>query len=189
MLAISPFAGQKIKGLQQTPHLVLEIAPAGNQTRASQQNSPHLMTGQALDLDLLIPPRAHDLRQPRRVVALLTCIESAEAAWRASRHTTGRPRARNPCHSQVESKPLSSPTRTAPGAFLSINLAIVSGVVPTLFSQTTSPQANGWASNGFDYFSIPLEKTAYAMQSRFQTGKHIAFSVEQHIERSWNATM
>ena len=51
-----------------------------------------------------------------------------------------------------------------------------------------SQYVNGWASNGFDYFSIPLEKTAYAMQSRFQAGEHIPFSVEQHVERSWDAT-
>ncbi len=90
--------------------------------------------------------RQHSLdsgqRHPRRVVALLTRILSAEAARRASRHTTGRPRARNPCHGQVESKPLSSPTRTAEGARFPMNLAIVSGVAPTLVSQTTSPQAS-----------------------------------------------
>ena len=38
--------------------------------RPPQQNRANLVAGQALDLDLPIPPGAHDLRQPRRVVAV-----------------------------------------------------------------------------------------------------------------------
>lgn len=38
----------------------------------------------------------------------------------------------------------------------------------------------GWAQNGFDYFAIPLEQQAYALQGRFETGE--VFSVEQYLE-------
>lgn len=38
----------------------------------------------------------------------------------------------------------------------------------------------GWARNGFDYFSIPLEQQAYALQGRFETGE--VFSVEAYLE-------
>jgi hypothetical protein len=38
----------------------------------------------------------------------------------------------------------------------------------------------GWADNGFDYFSIPLERQAYALQGRFETGE--VFSVEAYLE-------
>ena len=38
----------------------------------------------------------------------------------------------------------------------------------------------GWAENGFDYFAIPLERQAYALQGRFETGE--VFSVEPYLE-------
>ena len=39
----------------------------------------------------------------------------------------------------------------------------------------------GWAENGFDYFSIPLEREAYRLEARFSAGD--VFSVEQAIAR------
>jgi hypothetical protein len=41
----------------------------------------------------------------------------------------------------------------------------------------------GWAENGRDYFSIPLEREAYALQVGFETGGNHPFSVEQAIRR------
>lgn len=38
----------------------------------------------------------------------------------------------------------------------------------------------GWAGNGFDYFSIPLEQQAYALQWRFERGE--LFSVEEYLQ-------
>lgn len=42
----------------------------------------------------------------------------------------------------------------------------------------------GWAQNGFDYFSIPLERQAYDLQRVFETDKQQCFLVELAIERS-----
>ncbi len=41
----------------------------------------------------------------------------------------------------------------------------------------------GWAENGRDYFSIPLEREAYALQGRFERAGGRPFSVEQVIRR------
>ncbi len=40
----------------------------------------------------------------------------------------------------------------------------------------------GWASNGFDYFSIPLERDAYELERQFRFQPHRAFSVEDAVE-------
>lgn len=40
----------------------------------------------------------------------------------------------------------------------------------------------GWASNGFQYASIPLEAIAYLLQSRFESNSPV-FSVEESVER------
>ena len=40
---------------------------------------------------------------------------------------------------------------------------------------------NGWASNGFDYFSIPLERQAYDLQRRFELERNVSFSVEREV--------
>ncbi|MDX1480669.1 MAG: hypothetical protein R3315_03280 [Woeseiaceae bacterium] len=37
----------------------------------------------------------------------------------------------------------------------------------------------GWAYNGFDYFSIPLEREAYRLEARFSVGE--VFSVERSL--------
>jgi Domain of unknown function (DUF4157) len=39
----------------------------------------------------------------------------------------------------------------------------------------------GWAENGFDYFAIPLEKQAYALQHRFDENPSAVFSVHDEI--------
>jgi hypothetical protein len=39
----------------------------------------------------------------------------------------------------------------------------------------------GWADNGFDYFSIPLEQQAYALQHRFDENPSAVFSVHDEI--------
>jgi len=41
----------------------------------------------------------------------------------------------------------------------------------------------GWAANGFDYFSIPLEKDAYELQGRFEASPNQPFSVEAEVAR------
>jgi len=40
----------------------------------------------------------------------------------------------------------------------------------------------GWAQNGFNYASIPLERDAYDLQIKFQQSQNIRFSVENIIE-------
>jgi hypothetical protein len=42
---------------------------------------------------------------------------------------------------------------------------------------------HGWANNGRDYFSIPLEQEAYALQGRFETALGRPFSVEEAIRQ------
>lgn len=42
-----------------------------------------------------------------------------------------------------------------------------------------SQYVRGWAENGFDYFAIPLERQAYALELRFTNGE--VFSVEQIV--------
>jgi hypothetical protein len=68
--------------------------------------------------------------RPRASLAsdLLTLSESAALAWRASRQTTGTPSPLSACQCQVESEPVSRPTRTAPGARAATVAAIASGV-------------------------------------------------------------
>ncbi len=56
-----------------------------------------------------------------------TC--STAVAWRASMHTTGTPARASAWQSQVERKPVSSPTRTTSGARLRTTLASTSGSV------------------------------------------------------------
>ena len=38
----------------------------------------------------------------------------------------------------------------------------------------------GWATNGFDYYAIPLEREAYGLQARFEAGE--VFSVEAELQ-------
>lgn len=44
----------------------------------------------------------------------------------------------------------------------------------------------GWAENNFDYFSIPLEHHAYALQDRFDNAPTSAFDVEAEVRRLMN---
>jgi len=39
----------------------------------------------------------------------------------------------------------------------------------------------GWANNGFDYFAIPLERQAYALQKRFDDSPSVTFSVHDEV--------
>lgn len=39
----------------------------------------------------------------------------------------------------------------------------------------------GWANNGFDYFSIPLEQQAYVLQQRFDENPSAVFSVHDEV--------
>ena len=39
----------------------------------------------------------------------------------------------------------------------------------------------GWAANGYEYASIPLEVDAYALQGRFETSPNAPFSVESDV--------
>lgn len=39
----------------------------------------------------------------------------------------------------------------------------------------------GWASNGMDYFSIPLERDAYELERQFRFARHRPFSVEEAV--------
>jgi len=43
----------------------------------------------------------------------------------------------------------------------------------------------GWASNGFDYFKIPLEVQAYQLQQLFDLNPQNIFSVEMEIVQKW----
>ena len=43
----------------------------------------------------------------------------------------------------------------------------------------------GWASNGFDYFKIPLEVQAYRLQQLFDLNPQNMFSVEMEIAQKW----
>lgn len=42
----------------------------------------------------------------------------------------------------------------------------------------------GWAENNFDYFSIPLECEAYALQHRFESMLDSGFDVESEVRRA-----
>lgn len=42
----------------------------------------------------------------------------------------------------------------------------------------------GWAENGFDYYSIPLEKQAFDLEKRFMEFPTESFSVEMEVKRS-----
>ena len=44
----------------------------------------------------------------------------------------------------------------------------------------------GWAQNGFNYASIPLERDAYNLQTKFDQSQGISFSVENIIEERLN---
>jgi len=50
-----------------------------------------------------------------------------------------------------------------------------------------SQYVRGWADNGFDYFSIPLERHAYELDRRFSQGE--VFSVEQTISETFSQSM
>ncbi len=41
---------------------------------------------------------------------------------------------------------------------------------------------DGWANNGFDYASIPLEKDAYKLQKRFKTSPQSPLFVESEVK-------
>ena len=56
--------------LEQTADLVVDIALGLDQLGPAVEQRPHLMTGQALDLDLLVPTALHDPRQADGVVAV-----------------------------------------------------------------------------------------------------------------------
>lgn len=40
---------------------------------------------------------------------------------------------------------------------------------------------HGWAENGFDYYSIPLESQAYQLQARFQSNPRLPFPVIEEV--------
>ena len=40
----------------------------------------------------------------------------------------------------------------------------------------------GWAQNGFDYYSIPMEKDAYELEHLFSASSQGSFSVETEVE-------
>ena len=42
---------------------------------------------------------------------------------------------------------------------------------------------DGWANNGFDYASIPLEVDAYELQREFESSSLSTLSVESEIKR------
>ena len=46
----------------------------------------------------------------------------------------------------------------------------------------------GWAETGQDYFSIPLEKDAYAVQNRYVAQPNASFSVEEEVRRQLGLT-
>lgn len=47
----------------------------------------------------------------------------------------------------------------------------------------TRRYVEGWAANGYDYFSIPLERDAYELQGQFETSPGLPFSVEAEVAR------
>lgn len=46
----------------------------------------------------------------------------------------------------------------------------------------------GWAEAGFDYFRIPLEVQAFALQERFMTRRDEAFSVDRAVRGALEST-
>ena len=46
----------------------------------------------------------------------------------------------------------------------------------------------GWAETGQDYFSIPLEEDAYAVQNRYVAQPNASFSVEEEVRRQLGLT-
>ena len=46
---------------------------------------------------------------------------------------------------------------------------------------------SGWAANGFDYASIPLEQDAYQLQARFASDPRLEFSVEAELQRRFES--
>lgn len=40
----------------------------------------------------------------------------------------------------------------------------------------------GWAQNGYDYYSIPLERDAYELEHLFSASSHYRFSVETEVK-------
>jgi hypothetical protein len=52
-------------------------------------------------------------------------------------------------------------------------------------AEFTSKYVHGWAQNGFVYAEIPLEKEAYELQKRFDSGPQIRFSVEDIVSKKW----
>lgn len=41
---------------------------------------------------------------------------------------------------------------------------------------------DGWAGNGYDYDSIPLERDAYELQRKFESSPQSQLSVESEVE-------
>lgn len=42
---------------------------------------------------------------------------------------------------------------------------------------------SGWSANGFDYYAIPLERDAYALQSAFELSRTAPLDVEGEVVR------
>ncbi len=51
-----------------------------------------------------------------------------------------------------------------------------------------SRYVRGWAEAGQDYFSIPLEEGAYAVQNRYVAQPNASFSVEEEVRRQLGLT-
>lgn len=47
---------------------------------------------------------------------------------------------------------------------------------------------HGWATNGFHYHAIPLERDAYELQARYEANPCLAFSVIEEVRRKLGST-
>jgi hypothetical protein len=99
--------------------LVGKIDAHAHQLRPGGEQRAEQLAVHALDRDLTIPAGANDLANPRASFwsVVLSCIDSAVLACRASRQTTGKPSFFSSCQCQLDNGPISNPTRTTPGDF------------------------------------------------------------------------
>src|SRR5689334_650626 len=134
-------ADDKTKVLEQTTDLVLKIALDLDQNARLASSALTAWLSRSLTCTSLNQPVCMMRAMPAASLRsfLLTCIFSTAFAWRASIQITGRSSRASSVQSQVAVGPVSSPTRTAPGAFDLTNPAIASGTESTTPSRTTNP--------------------------------------------------
>src|SRR5215471_18041025 len=139
--AAFPFAQHNPEGLQRTADLVHHIGAHADQLGADTEHGTGRVAFQAFDPDFPIPPHPDNLRQSLGIVlvGLVDLKAEGSLSMPGVEADNGQAHCLQPMPVQVESGPLSSPTRTTFGALVSMALAIASGVEAHWPHQTVFP--------------------------------------------------